>query len=216
MFEELLSVIIHKSSSTTIGSQITLFVLISRLHFMICIILSQLIYGLTEHLEILYVLNTVEISDCVLTLNKSTWRFAKLKCTIQNYSVLNTIPINAQWKWGTTQTSSAFTPVILISLFCHCNWNVNLIFWLLGELQVETYCCQNVSIVVRFRILANSIHLIKIHVQITFLLFARWKKLCLPTQSTLLTSSFRLTHLWSHDEDWKILLTFSVIIGNVL
>jgi len=90
--------------------------------------------------------------DCVLTLNKSTRRFAKLKCTIENSIVLNITPINAQWKWGTTQNSPTFTPVILISLFCHCNWNVNLIFWLLGELQVETYCCQNVSTAVRMSV----------------------------------------------------------------
>ena len=124
----------------------------------------------------LYVLNTLEISDCVLTLTKSTWGFAKLKCAIENSSALNSTPINAQWKWGTTQNSPAFTPVILISLFCHCDWNVNLIFGCWGELQVETYCCQNVSIVATFRILANNIYLIKIHVQIPFLLVTRWKK----------------------------------------
>jgi len=79
--------------------------------------------------------------------------------------------------------------------------------------KVETYCCQIVYIVVRFRILTNNIHLIKIHVQIPFLLFIRWKKTVLT--STICNSSFKRIQLEALPTKLgKKLMTFSAIIRS--
>ena len=146
----------------------------------------------------------------VLTLNKSTRRFAKAKRTIEISSVLNTIPINEKWNWGTTQNN--FTPVILISLFLtlwlKCESNISVVY----ELQVETFCCQNIGIVIRFRILASNIHLIKIHVLIPFLLFTHGKTLCLQAQSTFyLFLNLSFSGLWLH---WLNLKQITDLVYN--